>query len=378
MNRREFTKVVGLSGLTIAATKILPHGPFAYGTEKPKKLKQWTWMSTDTNSSADEFKQLFADMRAAGIDAILPMIYDSRQAYFASKHLPVGQPWLEEIIPLAKEVGLEVHAWLETMPCNIESIVQNHPDWFVVNRLGQSSTVKPAYVSYYKFLCPSHPEVWEFIAETVRELSDIDGLDGVHLDYIRYPDVILPVGLQPRYHIVQDKEYPQFDYCYCDVCRHDFEKETGIDPLKIKDPSDDAGWNRFRYNRITHIVNDIVLPVVHKKKKLLTAAVFPNWKDVRQQWSHWKLDGAMPMLYAGYYDHGIDWIGKNTREESESQLYHSPIYSGLAVGQLSSDELAKAVSVSIESGASGVSLFNSQSMTEAKWQSFSKAVRASL
>ncbi len=370
MNRRQFTKLVGVTGLSLASGGFLPGLEKVLTDGNKKKYKKWVWIDTDTQLPEDGWKKSFAAMRSAGIDAILPMVYDSRRAYFASSHLPVAKPWLESIIPLAHQVGLEVHAWIETMPCNIDSIIGDHPEWFVVNRLGQSCIVKPAYVSYYKFLCPSRPPVWEFIKKTVLELSDIDGLDGVHLDYIRYPDVVLPIGLQSIYHIVQNKEYPQYDYCYCDVCRHDFKAASGIDPMKLENPASNKAWNKFRYERITHIVNDIVLPVVHKKKKLLTAAVFPNWKDVRQQWSHWKLDGAMPMLYAKYYDRGVDWIGENVKREAESQLYHAPIYSGLAVGQLSPIDFGDAISVSLDSGASGVSLFNYQSMTDEKWKAF--------
>lgn len=376
MNRRQFTRVIGLAGLSLAAKGYFPRLPRLTGGGNSAKLKQWVWIGTDTGTSTDEWKRRFAVMRDAGIGAILPEIYNSRQAFYQSRHLPVGQPWLEQILPLAKEAGLEVHAWMWTMPCNVDDVVEKHPEWFVVNRVGESSVVKPAYVKYYKFLCPSRPEVWEFVKETVSELSQIDGLAGVHLDYIRYPDVILPPGLQPRYHIVQDREYPQFDYCYCDVCRESFRREAGIDPMKLEDPSSNRAWKQFRYDKITHIVNDILIPVAHKHKKLMTAAVFPNWKDVRQEWSHWNLDGAMPMLYAGFYNEGIPWIGEKTKAEVQSQRNGAPIYSGLAVAQMSPEELAKAVGLSRTAGGSGAALFAGEMMTDEKWKSFKIAVQA--
>ncbi len=365
---------MGLSGVSLAAGKILPGIRLPFNTRNERHMKQWAWIGTDVNSSPDDWKRRFAVMRESGIDAILPEIYNSRQAFYRSSHLPTGQPWLETIIPLAKEAGLEVHGWMWTMPCNIDEIVDKHPEWFVVNRLGESSTVKPAYVKYYKFLCPSRPEVWEFVGKTVSELSQIDGLTGVHLDYVRYPDVILPIGLQPRYNIVQDREYPQYDYCYCDVCRDSFKKESGIDPMKLGDPSENEAWKEFRYKRITHLVNDVLLPIAHKGGKKMTAAVFPNWKDVRQQWSQWKLDGFLPMLYAAYYNGGVDWIAKKTGEEVKSQRYGAPVYSGLSVGQLSPEEIAEAVRLTSKAGGSGVSLFSAQAMSEKKWASLKSAI----
>ncbi len=366
---------MGLMGVGLAAKGIMPAYSFGASRGKTNKLKNWAWIGTDAQTSVDEWKKRFEIMKGSGVDAILPEVYNSRQAFYESRHLPVGQPWLETILPLAREAGLEVHAWMWTMPCNVEEVVDKHPEWFVVNRLGQSAAEKPAYVSYYKFLCPSRPEVHEFVQETVRELSQIEGLSGVHLDYVRYPDVILPVGLQPRYHIVQDKEYPQYDYCYCDVCRNDFRKETGIDPMKIADPAADRTWNQFRYDRITHIVDDILIPTAHKNGKLMTAAVFPNWRNVRQEWSHWNLDGALPMLYAKFYDEGVEWIAEMTGKEVKAQRNGAPVYSGLSVGQLTPEELAKAVRLTHSAGGSGVSLFSAGAMTPEKWQSLKAAVR---
>jgi len=375
MNKREFIKTFGMAAAGLTAKVKIP-SVFSFFDQKLKRRrKEWTWISTETKTSEDEWKKRFSKMKGAGIDAVLPEIYNSRRAFYGSKHLPVGEPWLEQILPLAKAEGLEVHAWMWTMPCNIPDVVEKHPDWFVVNRLGESSAVKPAYVNYYKFLCPSRSEVWEFIQETVKELSQYSELDGIHLDYIRYPEVILPVGLQRRYNIIQDREYPQYDYCYCDVCQHDFEKETGKNPMKLDDPSADISWRKFRYDRITHIVDDILIPVARKQGKKITAAVFPNWENVRQRWFGWNLDGAMPMLYAGFYNEGIDWIKEQTSEEVKALGGRAPVYSGLSVAQLAGNELSKAMDASYDGGADGVSLFNVQAMTADQWEIFKKAVK---
>jgi len=69
--------------------------------------------------------------------------------------------------------------------------MNEHSSWYVVNGKGESSIDKPAYVDDYNRLCPSNPEVVEFMKKRVQELCAIDGLAGVHLDYIRYPDVVL-------------------------------------------------------------------------------------------------------------------------------------------------------------------------------------------
>lgn len=342
----------------------------------PPAHKYWAWVTRNFNPDVDSWKEFLGMMRESGINAILPEIYDSRRAFFGSKHLPVAEERLEKILPLAKAEGIEVHAWMWSMPCNLDEIVKNHPDWYVVNRKGESAAEKPAYVPYYKFLCPSRPAVHEFLQTTVRELCQYDDLAGVHFDYIRFPDVILPESLQPKYGITQDQEYPEYDYCYCEACRHDFEQESGIDPLKIDDPAANEAWKQFRQNRITRLVNDSLIPVVHQHKKLATAAVFPNWEHVRQQWSQWNLDAALPMLYHGFYRKGIDWIGEQTKKQVEAMRNHAPIYSGLMVSHLSPEETAQAVDVALEAGASGVTLFAAPFMTEEHWAQFARAVKS--
>jgi uncharacterized lipoprotein YddW (UPF0748 family) len=375
LERRRFLKVVGTGAFGLAAGRLIPTFDPLFAGSLPQTPKYWAWVTRQFNPSVDGWKRHFALMRESGVNAILPEIYDSRHAFFESSHLPVSEDRLAKILPLAKAEGLEVHAWMWSMPCNVEEVVKDHPEWFVVNRKGESATEKPAYVPYYKFLCPSQPGAQEFVRTTVKELSQIDGLAGVHFDYIRFPDVILPIGLQPKYGIVQDREYPEYDYCYCPVCRRDFEQETGTDPLKLADPAESDAWRQFRYARVRHLVNDILIPVVHEHKKLATAAVFPNWENVRQQWSTWHLDAALPMLYHKFYSKEIDWIGEQTKLQVERMQNHAPIYSGIFASHFNSDEMPQAVETALKAGASGVALFASPLMREEHWEAFAKATK---
>ena len=369
MNKREFLRVLGAAGLTLAFP------PYRMVAGSSSSRKNWVWITTDFERSDNEWTSTFAMIRKAGISAILPEIYNGRNAFYKSRHLPVKDEWLERILPLAHAAGLEVHAWMWSMPCNIESIVREHQDWYVVNRKGESAAVKPAYVPYYKFLCPSHSGVRDFIKATVTELSALNALDGVHFDYIRFPDVILARGLQPKYGIVQDREYPEYDYCYCEVCKRDFRKEYGIDVSSLDDPTASKEWRQFRYDRITRLVNNDLIPIVHRHGKKATAAVFPNWQMVRQQWSQWNLDAALPMLYHGFYKKEISWIGESVREELKALHKPIPIYAGLFVPQLDPQNLAEAIDTATGSGAAGVSLFALQSMTPGHWNQLSRTLQ---
>ncbi len=353
MNRRTFLQDLGLKTTGLVGSISLLNTLNTSSSNK-RKSKNWVWITPDTKATDDDWKRKFDSLKKAGFDALLPEIYTGRGAYFGSSRLPVQAELLERFIPIAKSFDLEIHPWMWTMPCMLENIQKNHPDWYTVNRLGESSLDKPAYVDYYKFLCPSKQEVHEFIQGTVQELCQYD-VDGIHLDYIRFPDVILAKGLWEKYNLVQDKEYPQFDYCYCSSCRTKFKNQEGIDPMEIEDPSTHQAWLQFRYDLITHLVNDKLIPIARKNGKIISAAVFPNWRNVRQEWRAWKLDAAFPMLYNQFYLTNAEWIKQSCKEGIKSLQYNTNLYSGLLVDE--PDKFKEYVIKSFQGGAGGISAF---------------------
>ena len=375
MNRRDLLKTLGLASAAVLSGQ-LGKTSVLFAEEKNKKLKNWAWISPNAQNSDDDWKALFGKMCKSGIHAILPEVFNSRFALYDSKFLPVKDKWLERILPIAKSEGLEVHAWIWTMICNIEEIYTSHPDWYMVNGKGESCLVNPAYVEWYRFLCPSRTEPMDFIARRVEELAQIDQLDGIHLDYIRYPDVIIAPSLQPKYGITQDREYPQYDFCYCDVCRKTFKDKTGIDPFELKDPTANVEWRQYRYDTISNLVNNKLIPIARRHKKEITAAVFPpfNWILERQQWPNWNLDAVLPMIYNSFYYEGIEWIKEQTEKGKYSLRKSEPLYSGLSISSYSPEGLQAAVEAALAGGADGLALFTGNGMSDAQWKIFAKVI----
>ena len=100
----------------------------------------------------------------------------------------------------------------------------------MVSREGKSCLEHPPYVPYYKWLCPTREGARVHVRERIERVAADPAVDGVHLDYVRFPDVILPLGLWDKYGLVQDHEMPEYDFCYCEACRDDFRDQTGLDP----------------------------------------------------------------------------------------------------------------------------------------------------
>ena len=372
MRRRDFVSLFLSSAVGAVCANLSIKGLFAMDKEIEDKVKNWVWLPAKLGKSEKEWEELFEEWRDAGIKAILPNTFNGGSANYASKYLPIRSHFLEKILPIAKNAGLEVHAWIFSMPCNIKEIYQNHPEWYAVNRNGEPSFDKPAYVNYYRFLCPNREGTRKHLQTIVSELAEIPDLNGIHLDYIRYPDVILPVNLQPKYKIVQDREYPEYDYCYCEECRAQYKKISGIDPLDLDEPDKEKSWLQFRCDSITSVVNDLLIPIAHKKKKIITAAVFPNWKQVRQEWRKWNLDAVFPMLYHRFYDEDIQWIGQQAKKGINSLFSEASLYSGVYVSSLTPDQMSQILQISLNNGAKGIALFNAFNMKDAHWEALKK------
>lgn len=343
------------------------------------KVPVYAWMGGPGHATDQEIKANFMDLKSKGI---IGLMYHG--GHDPETYKRVGR--------IAKKAGLEFHAWIPAMIQDTNPKLD--PGLYAINGLGESAFEKPAYTNYYKFLCPSREEVYQFLAELYGPIADLPEVDGIHLDYIRYPDVILAEGLWAKYDLVMDREYPQFDYCYCDQCVNGFKKKTGIDIRSVEDPSQVVEWKQYRCDLITHIVNRLT-EMVHAKGKEINAAVFPGPNSiarriVRQEWNKWNLDAFYPMNYNDFYLKSTPWIGEVCNEEITSINNRKPLYSGLFICPrpehkaeepdpeghgLLPEELEDAIRESLENGATGVCLFTPGRMTDEHWKVLEATIR---
>ena len=306
-------------------------------------MKKWMWLRNNAELEKN-FLLHTENIKQAGIDAIL--FSGSIEA-------------IEKLIPITQKLKIELHIWSITGICSDPEIIKNHPDWFMLNRNGESCLQNPPYVDYYKWLCPSKLEVKKYLTERIVKLCSYPEIAGIHLDYIRYPDVILPVAIQPEYNLHQTHEEPQFDYCYCPECRQQFSAKTGIDPLDLQSPSTHTNWLKFRYDNITNLVNSLAKIV---RPKLFSAAVFPTPKIakelVRQDWTAWDIDAIFPMIYHKFYDENIEWIKTATKIDVQKLSSKTKLIPGLFLPHLTPDELPIAMQKAMESGANSIAFFD--------------------
>jgi uncharacterized lipoprotein YddW (UPF0748 family) len=347
MDKRKFLKINGMiaSGIALGASNLL----FTQCDEKEKAYnweRNWMWLHANMERTDEEWNAILSKLKDAGISGIL---------------IGGDVPMYERIIPLADKFDIDVHAWMWTLNRNGDKEALKHPDWYTVSRKGDSCFDVRPYVDYYQWVCPSKDEVYEHIKSQVERLSSVEGIKGIHLDYVRYSDVILAKALQPQYGLVQDKEYPEFDFCYCETCRDKFLEQSGIDVYELEDPTASAEWRQYRYDSVTELVNRLV-EVAHGKDKLITAAVFPYPELARticrQSWDDWNLDAFFPMVYQNFYDEDIPWIKYATEQGVNDLNGKAPLITGLYLPEIADKDFSSAVKKSFEGGAKGVALFD--------------------
>ena len=320
-------------------------------SELTQKFIFATWANGGNNFDKDLWKVKLDQYKELGISEVLVG----------------GSPeFLNQLVSLAKENEIKIHAWMWTLNRPNDTIANKHPEWYAVNRQGKNSLEYRAYVDYYQWLSPFHPEVREYIKSNVRKLTKIEGLASIHLDYVRYVDVILGADLQPKYDIVQDHEMPEYDYGYHPLAREGFKEIFGYDPIDLEHPELSTEWRQYRLNAITSLVNELV-DIAHENGHKITAAVFPfpemSRQMVRQAWNDWNLDAAYPMLYQNFYRENINWIGFATKQGVNDVDF--PIFSGLYSPALKDPkDLEKAIRIAKENGAHGISIFTADNLND--------------
>lgn len=285
-------------------------------------------------------------------------------------YIGAGKEKLEKAASIASKYDINIHAWIWTLNRPGDTTAAKHPEWYAVNRNGDNSWDYRAYVDYYQWLSPFSEGAREHIKSNIAEVATAKGIKSVHLDYVRYVDVILGADLQPKYDLVQDRQFPEFDYGYHPNARKKYKEIFGVDPVDMEHPELSTEWLQFRLNAVTSLVDELS-EIAYQNDKLLTAAVFPfpemSRQMVRQDWSNWKLDIALPMLYHNFYRQNLEWIKFATEQGIREIDGRFDLVAGLYITSLTPEELKLAIQKAKEGGAVGISVFDIGAMTEDHW-----------
>ncbi|HCT93246.1 MAG: hypothetical protein A2X19_03950 [Bacteroidetes bacterium GWE2_39_28] len=374
--------------VSFALLAFIPQGCTAKKELKPDLSKKvWAWMSGKTTMTEQEWESMFGKASEAGIDAIIlechggyPEVLGDSTSFRDSAAIKI----IEIALPYAQKHNIELHAWIWTTNRTEKSLRNAHPEWYQVNAQGESCLdIKLYNREHYRWLCPSRPEALEYMKERIAELASIEGLAGIHLDFIRYPDAILPYGLHESRGVLQDKVYPLWDFCYCEVCRSNFKTQTGIDPVELEDPTSNNEWMQYRWDVLSSFASELCKEI-KAHGKVATAAVFASPEEskklVRQDWANFRnIDILFPMIYHKFYNWEDPMVETATREGVEAlKAAGNPaaLCSGLFVGHVPKDRIPEFFGYAKNGGSQGVCLFSLEGINrnEGYWEALGSAI----
>lgn len=249
------------------------------------------WNHSGLGAYAGDWDRSAKELAAAGVNIVLPNMAWAGMAHYASKILPQSKTFkqygdqLSQCVTAARKHGLEIHVWKITW--NLEGA----PKGFVEKmrkegRTQVSSTGKPL-----NWLCPSHPKNVQLELESMLEIVSNYDVDGIHLDYIRYPGS---------------------HACYCEECRKRFTLATRQQiekwPTAVlpKSGTYSDKYIEWRSQQITRLVRLLYKRMRETNPDIkLSAAVFGGYPacvpSIGQDWIAWAkagyIDFVCPMNY---------------------------------------------------------------------------------
>jgi len=253
-----------------------------------------TWSSLQ--SKKDVPPEIIGDLETLGVSDLFLLTKDTRSlVYFPTEKAHTrfgGKDPYGELVREAKERGIKIHAWFclfKEALTNPSLVVKENPDTVVVNRYGKSawdepvwSYVDPRYSTLW--ICPSSGKYRAFLKELMEEALTRYEVDGIHYDYVRYPE-----ALEGRY------------YCYCRRCLSKFREEYGYE-LPSRDVIVLRYYVQILVENVTEAVRELS-ELTHSYGGKASAYVFTDYptaiESVYQDWIGFSkhLDFLVPTLY---------------------------------------------------------------------------------
>lgn len=255
--------------------------------------------------------RIFDQLAAAGINTVFFETVNAGYPIYPSQVAPEQNPLVKGWDPLASAVklaharGMELHAWVWTFATGnqIHNTIVGQP----ANYLGPVLTANPSWANYDNrgniipigqtkpFLDPANPEVRQYLMRLFEEIVTRYNVDGLQLDYIRYP--------------FQDPGAGRI-YGYGRAARQQFQQQYGVDPIRIspRDRTRWQQWTEFRTTQINSFVAEVSQMLRQRRSNLiLSVAVFgypeqERIQKLQQNWEVWARQGdvdlIVPMTYA--------------------------------------------------------------------------------
>lgn len=368
------------------------------------------WVTRATMTSPSAIEQMVESARSGGFNTILVQVRGRGDAYYTSEIEPraadltsrPGFDPLAETIAAASRAGLRVHAWVVAnlvssavdLPSARTHVVYRHPEWLMVPReiaheMLSIDPRNPAYLGRLArwsranaerveglYTSPLHAAAARHLADVVSDIATRYAVDGVHLDYIRYPSESFDYS---RAAIDQFRQSVRADMT-ADERAHADRREQ-IDPLAYTALYPQR-WETFRRARLTAMVMRVRTALkAARPNAVLSAAVVPGfdhaYRSRLQDWRTWLdqslIDVVCPMTYATELD-----VFERQLSEARALANDIPVWAGIGAYRLAPEATVQHINAARRLKSNGVVLFSYEALTTSpnSLRSFAQLTRA--
>jgi uncharacterized lipoprotein YddW (UPF0748 family) len=377
--------------LLAAVLALLPRPASANGPPEVRAL--WVTRSSLTNPAS--IGAMVESAHASGFNTLLVQVRGRGDAYYASRHEPrppalAAQPAsfdpLATTIALARQRGLAVHAWVNVnlvssgteLPASPAHVVYRHADWLMVPRalafdLARTDPRSPEYLGRLArwtrarsndveglYASPIHAAAADHVSAVVEDLVTSYAIDGLHLDYLRYPSAEFDYS---RAALLAFRRHIDADMTPAERAQYG---ERDIAQLVGATDRFPARWVEFRRSRLNALLMRVRTVAKRARPELaLSAAVFPDPGEAArikmQDWRAWLdhrlLDVVCPMAYTA--DAAL--FARQIADVRQLAGPHA-VWVGIGAYRLSSDQTVDKIRIARRLGADGVILFSYDSL----------------
>ena len=181
------------------------------------EFRRGLWVRASATASPDSIPRIVELIEQLGITDLFVQIVVGGYAYYHSQYLPRSQYLsrisppqfdpLDSLLSTLRNRPVKVHAWVNTFlvwsmnsPPDSEShLYYTHPEWFIKD-INNHSIINYPFITWQDmnleglYLDPAQKSVQNFIVKICQEISFKYPVDGIHLDFIRYPGFFFGLG----------------------------------------------------------------------------------------------------------------------------------------------------------------------------------------
>jgi uncharacterized lipoprotein YddW (UPF0748 family) len=355
------------------------------------------WVVRSSLTAPGAIVRMVADARAAGFNTLLVQVRGRGDAYYTSALEPraaalAQQPAdfdpLAAVLREAHAAGLRVHAWVnlnlvasaQELPGARLHLVNRRPDWLMVPRalaqeLGGLDPSSPAYVGKLArwsraqphveglYASPLVPAAADHAIAVVQDLVGRYAIDGLHLDYIRYPGAEFDYS---RTALAEFRASVLADLTGED--RQRLDARFAIDPFAYSDFFP-ARWAAFRRSRLTALLMRARTAVkTIRPEATLSVAVFPDAELATttklQDWRLWSESGLVDVICPMAYTVDRAQFAQQIAEATRLTLAGPRVWAGIGAYRLSPAETVGNIVAARSAGAAGFVLFSYDSLID--------------